>query len=164
VLLRTLVLGGIVGCGSNVFTYYAMGIGRNVPVAWISVAYSVITVVLTVALISAFGPLAAGGGLLAASVLRVGAALVVTRHDFFPALAWGELGVSTLLPIAAGTAVALGAWHLGLGVASTWLGAGLLYAVFAAAVLACTLVLTAAAPSGRQIVRLTAASWHRAAA
>jgi O-antigen/teichoic acid export membrane protein len=163
-LLRTLVLGGLVGCGSNVFTYYAMGIGRNAPLAWISVAYSIVTVALTVVLITAFGPLAAGGGILAASVLRVGAALVVTRRDFFPGLGRGELGVSTVVPIAAGLVVALGAQHLGLGGAGTWLGAGLLYAVFAAAVLLLTLALTLAAPSGRQIVRLTAASWHRAAA
>ena len=61
-LLRTLVLGGIVGSGSNVFVYYAMGMGRNAPVAWISMGYSALTVVLTVALVRAFGPLAAGAG------------------------------------------------------------------------------------------------------
>ena len=40
-ILQTLVLGGIVGCGSNVFSYYAMGLGQNAPIAWLSLAYAV---------------------------------------------------------------------------------------------------------------------------
>ncbi|MEO6362320.1 MAG: oligosaccharide flippase family protein [Caldimonas sp.] len=164
VLLRTLVLGGLVGCGTNVFTYYAMGIGRNQPVAWISVAYSVLTVVGTIVLIRAYGPLAAGGGLLAASVMRIAAALVVTRHTFFPGLAWADLVVSTILPVAVGVAVALGAQGLDLGDTASWIGAGLRYAAFAAVVLMATVLLTLATRSGRDIVRVTAGHWPRAAA
>jgi O-antigen/teichoic acid export membrane protein len=163
-LLRTLVLGGLVGCGSNIFTYYAMGIGRNEPVAWLSIVYSVLTVVLTVALIAAFGPATAGGGLLIASVVRVLLALFITRREFFPELRWSELGVSTLLPLVVGTALALGAQALDLGRASTWLGIVLLYPTFAAAVLACTVLATLAARSGRRILKVTTASWIRSLA
>ena len=163
-LLRTLVLGGLVGCGSNVFTYYAMGIGRNELVAWLSVGYSVLTVALTVVLIAGWGPAVAGGGLLIASVVRVFAALLLTRRACFPELRWGELVVSTLVPVTVGSVIAVGAQALQLGRADTWLSAALLYAAFAAAVLAATIAVTLVARSGRRIVSVAAASWQRAAA
>ena len=157
-LLRTLVLGGIVGCGSNVFVYYAMGMGRNEPVAWISLFYSAATVVFTVLLIRAYGPLAAGAGLLVASVGRVAASLVVTRRQFFPQLGWGELLVSSVLPLAVGVALAVGVHQTGYAQAHHWVSLIAQYAGLAALVLASTLLVSMLTPSGRDIVARTLAS------
>lgn len=157
-LLRTLVLGGIVGCGSNVFMYYAMGIGRNAPVAWISLIYSVATVLFTVLLIRAYGPLAAGAGLLVASVGRIAASLVVTRRQFFPQLGWGELLVSTVLPLAVGVGLALGVHSSGYAQAQHWASLIAQYAGLAALVLASTLTASMLTPSGRDIVARTLVS------
>ena len=157
-LLRTLVLGGIVGCGSNVFTYYAMGMGRNAPVAWISLMYSAATVLFTVLLIRAYGPLAAGAGLLVASVGRVAASLVVTRLQFFPQLGWGELLVSSVLPLAVGVALALGVHQTGYAQAHQWVSLIAQYAGLGALVLASTLLVSMLTPSGRDIIARTLAS------
>lgn len=158
VLLRTLVLGGIVGCGSNVFVYYAMGMGRNPPVAWISVMYSIATVLFTVLLIRAYGPLAAGAGLLVASMGRVAVSLVVTRRQFFPHLRWGELLVSSVLPLAIGVALALGVHRLGYARAHNWMSLIAQYAGLAALVLAAIIVASMLTQSGRDIVARTRAS------
>ena len=154
-LLSTLVLGGIVGAGSNVFVYYAMGIGRNAPVAFISVMYSVITVAFTVLLIKTFGPLAAGMGLLVASVARVAVSLVITQRNFFPQLHWGELVVSSVLPLAVGISIALAAQGIGMGNIHGWIHLIALYATLGTAVVAATVAMTALAKSGRKILSQT---------
>lgn len=151
-LLSTLVLGGIVGAGSNVFVYYAMGIGRNASVAFISVLYSVITVVSTVLLIKTIGPLAAGAGLLVASVVRVAAALTITRRNFFPSLPWGELVVSTVVPMVAGVSIALAAREAGIGHTLGWVYLIAVYAALGVAVVATTVAITALTSSGRKIL------------
>lgn len=152
VLLRTLVLGGIVGCGSNVFVYYAMGMGQNVSVAWISVMYSVVTVMFTILLIRAYGPLAAGAGLLVASVARVVAALFVIRREFFPQLQWIDLLVSSVLPLAIGVAIALGVDYLGYAGAQDWPRFAAAYIGLAALVLTGSLLASVTVPGGRAIV------------
>ena len=157
-LLRTLVLGGIVGCGSNVFVYYAMGMGRNAPVAWISLMYSVATVVFTVLLIRGFGPLAAGAGLLVASLGRVAASLVVTRRQFFPQLRWGELMVSLVLPLAIGVTVALGVHQSGYAQAHSWASLVAQYACVAALVLVATVLTSLLTLSGREFIATTRAA------
>lgn len=153
-LLSTLVLGGIVGAGSNVFVYYAMGIGRNAPVAFISVLYSLITVVFTVLLIKTVGPLAAGAGLLVASVVRVAAALIMTRRNFFPSLPWGDLVVSTVFPMIAGVSIALGARGIDVGQTPGWVYLIAVYVALGAAVVATTIAITALTSSGRKIMML----------
>ena len=154
-LLSTLVLGGIVGAGSNVFVYYAMGIGQNAPVAFISVLYSVITVACTVLLIKTIGPIAAGSGLLVASVVRVAAALVITRRNFFPQLHWGELVVSSVLPLAVGLSIALATQAIGLGQILGWIHLALLYAALGSVVVMASIMMTALTGSGRKILSQT---------
>lgn len=152
VLLRTLVLGGVVGCGSNVITYYAMGIGRNAPVALITVSYSVITIVFTVILIHAFGPLAAGSGLLLASAVRVVAGLVWTKRDFFPFLSWAELSISTLVPLIAGSLVAIATYLVGIGEIDSWVHLVAIYVALSASVLVVTVIMTSLNANGRLLV------------
>ena len=152
VLLRTLVLGGVVGCGTNVFVYYAMGMGQNVHVAWISVMYSIATVVFTVILIRALGPQAAGAGLLVASVIRVAAAIVVIRRSFFQHLTWRALLTSTVLPVVVGVACAMGLHLLGISDALGWTEFLAKYAAFSAVVLVAMLLFTSMIQSGRAIL------------
>jgi O-antigen/teichoic acid export membrane protein len=154
-LLSTLVLGGIVGSGSNVFVYYAMGIGRNAPVALISVLYSVITVVATVLLIKTIGPYAAGAGLLIASGVRFAAAFVITRRDFFPQLSWGELVVSAVVPLVVGLSIALAVQTIGVGYVQGWFDLVVFYVVLGASVVVATIVVTALTGSGRKLLALT---------
>jgi O-antigen/teichoic acid export membrane protein len=152
VLLRTLVLGGVIGCGSSVFAYYAMGTGRNAAVAFITVLYSIITVAFTVVLIHIFGPLAAGGGLLVASVARVAAALIQTKRDFFPFLTWLELSISTVVPLLAGIVVAIVTDVIGPGEIQSWIHLVGVYVALSASVLIVAVVLTSLNGNGRMVV------------
>jgi O-antigen/teichoic acid export membrane protein len=150
--LRTLIIAGVIACGSNVFSYHAMGIGRNAPVAAITLLYSAITVAFTVVLIKAFGPAAAGTGLVVASVVRVTAALVLTHRDFFPQLAWAELMTSTVLPVAAGVLLAVGALRLGVGEVHGLAQVAVLYVALATTVLAASVAGSALTDGGRKIL------------
>ena len=150
-MLRTLILGGIVGAGSNVFVYYAMGMGRTAAVAMLSVVYSIVTVAGTVLLLRLYGPQAAGAGLLLASVMRIAMGLQITRRDFFPELGWSDLAVSTVLPLACGAAVALAVDAAGLFRPTSWIALGADYAAIAAIVLLTVTVATALG-GGRSIL------------
>ncbi len=151
-LLQTLVLGGIVGCGSNVFSYYAMGLGQNAPIAWLSLAYALLTVLATIVLMVNFGPYAAGGGLLVASAARVAASMWLTRRLFFQGLRWSTLLVSSLTPMLAGLVVALGLSATRLTEVSSWPLLIAAFAVSALLALLCSLALTLLWPTGREIV------------
>ena len=108
-LLQTLTIGGLIGCGSSVFSYYLMGLGQNGPLAVLSVAYSILTIILSIVMLRVFGPMAAGVGLALASVVRVALALTWAKRRSFPQARWTDLLVSTVLPLV----VALGAgWGL----------------------------------------------------
>lgn len=151
-LLRTLVYGGVVGCATNVFTYYAMGIGRNAQVAFVSVLYSVVTVISTIVLIHTLGPVGAGGGLLVASIVRLAAALAVTRRVFFPHLSWSGLTVSTVLPAGMGVLLAVVAQRLAYGEAQDVVQLVVRYVALAVVILAGTITASALTPDGREIL------------
>jgi len=151
-LMRTLVLGGLIGCGSSVFTYYAMGIGQNAPVAWLSVLYALLTVSATIMVMQVFGPYAAGVGLLFASIVRLAVSIWLTRSRFFVTLRWSDLAVSSLLPLVAGVGVALWLHAVGAGLVSGWLQLLLFYTLAATTVLAAVLMLTAPWAVGREII------------
>lgn len=151
-MLFVLVLGGQIGAASNVFTYYAMGIGRNAAVAGLSTGFAVLTIVLTIALIGLAGPQAAGVGLLIASVARVAASIFLTRRLFFPALGWGELFVSTALPAITGVAIAIWGRTLTSADPQTWLEVGLHYPLLSLLVFAVGIALTVTTQTGRHIV------------
>ncbi len=160
-ILIVLVLGGIVGSASNVFVYYAMGIGRNAPVAGISILYSVLTVLMTILFITQIGPQAAGAGLLLASVFRVVAALHLTRRLFFPALTWQALLVSTVLPVLVGAVAVAGGQYTSWTRPVDWLTLLLLYAALGAAVLIANVLASAATKTGRNIMSHMARSWRQ---
>jgi O-antigen/teichoic acid export membrane protein len=160
-MLFVLVLGGVIGSASNVFTYYAMGIGRNVPVAAISVLFSVLTVIMTVMLIASFGSQAAGMGLLLASVARVMASMVLTRRLFFPGLGWGELFVSTALPVLVGVGIALVGRNFANLRADGWLELVALYAALSVGIFVVGILAAGVTSAGRGIVLRFARSFKR---
>ena len=160
-ILVVLVIGGMVGSASNVFVYYAMGMGRNAPVAAISVMYSLLTVLTTVVLITLIGPAAAGAGLLFASVVRVVVSLIVTRRLFFPALAWKDLFVSTALPMLVGTGVVMIGHHAAWTRPDNWFTLLPAYAALGASVLLVNVLAGAATQAGRDILQQVARALRR---
>ena len=153
-LLKTLVLGGLVGCGSNVFTFYLMGMGQTAPLAALSVIYSVLTIVLSIVLLGVFGPMAAGAGLALASVVRVALSLSFARSRLFSFVPWGQLLVSTVLPLGVGLSIAgVFAVSVPLTAIAGWLVLGGAYVAMAAAVTLAGLVLTAMSAFGRGLIR-----------
>lgn len=105
-LLQILLLGGLIGCSTNVTTYYLMGIGDIATVAKLSLWYSGITVLASLALLLSFGPYAAGGGIVIASLLRVGMSVHYVRQIFGRSLNPWRIWWSTVAPLAIGLAIA----------------------------------------------------------
>lgn len=162
-MLFVLVLAGVIGSASNVFSYYAMGIGRNAPVATISVLFSVLTIPLTIVSIGLWGPQAAGVGLLLASVIRVGASMVLTKRLFFPELSWNGLLVSTALPAVIGIGVAFGGREVLGHQPAAWSGIVVSYAILSATVVIFGLLASCTSGVGRCMVTGLAQSFkeHR---
>ncbi len=106
-LLQVLTLGGLIGLGSNVFTYYLMGIGQTGILAAIATAYSVLTIMLSIMALLIFGPLAAGVGLVIASALRVALAMFWCQFKTFPTATWADLFGSTVVPLLASIGLAV---------------------------------------------------------
>ena len=160
-LLCTLVVGGLIGCGSNAASLYLMGTGDTAPVAWMAVVYSVATIVLTIVTLKLFGPWAAGVGLALASIVRVLLALALIKLRAFSTMRLSELAASTLLPLAVALSLAVAArtlmpverihgwWTLGVSYAAAMLVTGTSASL---ALLAC--------PFGRRVVREWAAARH----
>jgi O-antigen/teichoic acid export membrane protein len=122
VLLQVLTVGGLIGCGTTVFTYYMMGMGETRPLAAISALYSVLTVIFSALAMLALGPMVAGAGLALASVVRVMVSMIWTRFRTFPTSSWSDLLNCTVVPLAASLAVCVfSAGHIaGSGIDSWW--------------------------------------------
>ncbi|MDA7866234.1 oligosaccharide flippase family protein, partial [Akkermansiaceae bacterium] len=69
-IFRTLMLAGMLSCGSIVFTTCTLGLGRSEAIAGLVSFHSAITIVSTILIISNFGGVAAGFGLLIANFVR----------------------------------------------------------------------------------------------
>lgn len=107
-LLRTLVLGGLVGCASNVFTYYLMGVGKNVPAALVSLIYSLLTIVLSILFLRHWGPVVAGMGLAVAGLVRLVLSFVILKVRIFIFIPVGNVIASTVVPLTVGAVLAYG--------------------------------------------------------
>jgi len=104
-LLQTLVLGGLIGCGSNVVVYYFMGTSQVSLLALTSMVYSVVTIVSSIYLLHTFGPYAAGAGIALASLARVTLSLVLLKRAFAEVMATQHLLIANILPLVASMAV-----------------------------------------------------------
>lgn len=98
-LLRTFILGSLVGCGSNVFFYFLMGIGRNMAVALVSITYSALTIVFSVSALRLWGPYAAGAGLAVAGAMRLALSLYVLKSRVLVQMRVANWCASTLIPL-----------------------------------------------------------------
>lgn len=156
-LLRTLVVGGIIGCGSNVFTFFAMGRGRTDLLASFSWVYSLVTIAGTYLFMKYMGPPSAGVGLVLASFVRVALSLWWT-----PDLALGgrrelgSLGVAVVLPIM--TATTLGyllhasGGMFGFCFCDFWLGIMVQYLLLFFLFISVLSAMTALTVSGRRLL------------
>ena len=153
VLLCTLVIGGLIGCGSNVYTYFAMGTGRNAPLAWISLFYSLLTIILTIVAISCLGPYAAGLGIAIASVARVFVSLIVLRRDSFKFVAISQLIASTVLPLFVGLLTAGLWWAFSSLQASNWISLILTYALISASTFTAIILVSLLSRFGRDLLQ-----------
>ena len=151
-MLRTLAAAGILGCGVNVYYYFALGTGQQARMAILTTIHALLTIAFTGIALLTFGPMAAGAGYLAANLVRLAASLWLTRQHFSIALALSRLLQSTLPPLVLGLAVAFALWHVGWFAPDTWWALLRDYALIATMVaLSASLVACASRP-GRDLV------------
>ena len=162
-LLQVLTVGGLIGCGSSVFSFYLMGVGHTRVLAAISMIYSMLTIAFSVVALLAVGPVAAGTGLALASLVRVALAMFWCRRRLFPNSTWAAILVSSATPLLASIGLA---WGLGatLPVQSIqrWWQLGLAFLVTMLAVGAITVLITAASSFGRHLLRSLSHDLRRA--
>lgn len=109
VLLCTLVIGGLIGAGTNVYANFAMGTGRNISLTWLTLVYSLLVILITIVAISYFGPYAAGVGIVIGSIARMGLTFFILCKDSFKFVTVSQLMSSNLMPLLVGLLVA-GMW------------------------------------------------------
>lgn len=152
-MLFHLSLAALIGSGSTVHFAHDLGRGRERVVAVVSVMHSALTVLLTVLLIFWFGPVAAGAGLLAASLLRLATTLWLARQLLQSSAPWPDLLCSSLIPAGAGAAVAIAVHSSRPTWIQSWtllLAAG---ATVSLATILLSMLLTAMSHSGRTLLR-----------
>jgi O-antigen/teichoic acid export membrane protein len=154
-MLRTLAAAGVLGCGVNVYYYFAVGTGQTARIALITTSHAVLTVALTVLMILTFGPLAAGTGYLLANLMRLVATLWFVNRHFESSAPLSQLSSCNLPPLFAGLAFAIVAWQAGWPDARSWAGWLFSYMALGAAVAAVAVSATAATRPGRVIAAQT---------
>ncbi len=157
-MLRTLVLGGIVGSGANVVIYYFLATDRARRIAILSVLFSAATIALAIVLISLLGPIAAGGAALAVGVVRIAVMLGQFRAETGAAAEWSELLIATALPISVTTGASIIATWLAPLAPTSWLGLGAAYAGYAVVFGGLAIFASMLFGTGRRLLRLAASS------
>lgn len=155
--LKILVVGGVVGCGSNVASYFLMGSGQVRVLAYVSALYSASLIAASTTFLLGFGPYMAGMGVVFASAIRIWHSAVLVRKDFeglFPVTAWLN---STLVPMLGALAVAAVFEFTLVHAISTWIGLILAYALISALVAVVAFALAAMTSTGRDWARSVAA-------
>jgi O-antigen/teichoic acid export membrane protein len=152
-MLFTLSIAALIGSGSTVHFAHDLGRGRQRTVAMVSVLHSIFTLLLTAILIASLGPVAAGGGLLGASVLRMTTTLWLARRTLGASAPWPVLLGSNVIPVGSGVAMA-SVIHLFQPTWVTgWTSLLLAGALASMATLITATALTWALPSSRPLVR-----------
>ena len=161
-LMRTLILGGLLGCGANVFAFYLMGVGKNAPFALISLLYSSLAIVLSIVIVRHWGGYAAGAGLAIAGGVRVVASLGVLRYKILRSIRVRDLVTTSVSPLVAG-AVCAYLWRLvpALAHIDAWVGVMLAYAGIAVSIGAAACIVTAPSALGRSAIAWSASILRR---
>ena len=154
-MLRTLAAAGILGCGVNVYYYFAIGTGQGARIASLTMAHALLTVLLTMIAITAFGPLAAGAGYLVANLFRLAASLWFTGQYFSGVLRLRDLLLCTLPPLISGLVVAYLFWSTQWFSPQTWGSLLTDYLLISCAVGLLALLSTIVSRPGRMLVHNT---------
>jgi drug/metabolite transporter (DMT)-like permease len=88
------------------------------------------TVIFSIVFIGYFGPIAAGSGLLAATIIRFGLTLVVIRRHFFTAFSGEQMFASTVGPTVVGSLLSLVFYQVEFQWIDNWFLLGLAYILF----------------------------------
>jgi O-antigen/teichoic acid export membrane protein len=160
-MLRTLAAAGILGCGVNVYYYFAIGTGQNGRIASLTVAHAVLTVVFTYIAIKNFGPAAAGAGYLVANAIRLGVTLWFTGQHFSTTVAMGKLIECTLPPLIIGLLLAVAWWQSDWLEPSGWAQLIGAYATVACSVVCGSVAATAVSTNGRLLTADTLSALRR---
>jgi len=160
-MLRTLAAAGILGCGVNVYYYFALGTGQSGRVASLTVAHAVLTVVFTYIAIKTFGPLAAGVGYLVANAIRLGVTLWFTGQYFSATAAMRKLIECTLPPLIAGLLLAIAWWQSDWLAPSGWAQLIAAYAMVASSVVIGSVAATVVSNNGRLLTADTLSALRR---
>ncbi len=152
-MLRTLAAAGVIGCGVNVYYYFALGTGQQARMAAVTVLHAVLTIAFTATALFVFGPMAAGMGYLAANLVRLVASLWLTQTHFSQALRPVQLLLAALPPLAAGLVIAYCLWRLMPFHTNSWWALLAQYAMIATLIAMSTVLIACASASGRALVR-----------
>ena len=147
--LQVLILGGVIGCGSNVATYYFMGSGHASRLAWVAAVYSASLILTSAVLLFTWGPVAAGVGIAVASVVRVGHSTALIRRDFGDDLSAWTLFCSTMAPMLIALLIAGILLLSPISGLYNWLAVGGAYGLTGLAIVASCFAFAAMSRSGR---------------
>lgn len=106
-LLVLLCVGGIIGCGSNVFAFFLLANGRSRSNAIISLVTAVATVAVSVATLPRFGWQAVGWSSCIGMVAQIVATMILLRRSFSLGSMWSRAAHFVVLPLGTGIMVAL---------------------------------------------------------
>lgn len=108
-VLRVLALGGLIGCASNVFAFFALGTGRTHHLALLSAATAAVSIAVSLLLLPRFGLAAAGYGALIGMLAQFAVVTALTRRVFGAHASFSRILHATVMPavIALGVAAAL---------------------------------------------------------
>ena len=160
-MLRTLAAAGILGCGVNVYYYFAIGTGQGARIAGLTVAHALLAILFTIVAITAFGPLAAGAGYLVANLFRLAASLWFTGQYFSGVIRLRDLLLCTVPPLAAGLLAAYVFWRTGWLSPGGWVALLADYILVACAVGLSALLATVMSQPGRLLAYNTLTALRR---
>ena len=160
-MLRTLAAAGILGCGVNVYYFFAIGTGQSARIAGLTVAHAVLTVGLTIIAITTFGPLAAGAGYLVANAIRLGVTVWFTGQQFSTVVSMRKLMQGTLPPLIAGLLIAVAWWQSGWLAPAGWAQLLAAYVAVSASVVCAAVAATLLSENGRQLIMVILSALHR---
>jgi O-antigen/teichoic acid export membrane protein len=108
VLLVVLAVAGMLGCASNVFTYYLLARGRSRSTALIALTTAVVTLGTSAVVLPYFGWQAAGWSACLGMMAQVVVTMTLLRQSFGTAAMWPRVAHFVLLPLATGIITAIG--------------------------------------------------------
>jgi O-antigen/teichoic acid export membrane protein len=108
-LLVVLAVAGMLGCASNVFTYYLLANGRSRSTALTAVVTAIVTLATSAVALPHFGWQAAGWSACLGMIAQIVVTMFLLRQSFTLASMWPRVAHFVLLPLGTGilTAVAL---------------------------------------------------------